>query len=54
MFMHIFIIIISYNLLILSIYLNLENAETVGGADLEDSVLTVPVWFTEKQRIELR
>eukprot|EP00794_Sanderia_malayensis_P012769 gene12769-14080_t len=31
----------------------LENAETVGGADLEDTVLTVPIWFTEKQRIEL-
>ncbi|XP_065052008.1 heat shock 70 kDa protein 14-like [Rhopilema esculentum] len=31
----------------------LENAEAIGGADLEDSVLTVPIWFTEKQRIEL-
>ena len=33
---------------------SLENAESVGGSDLEDTVLTVPVWFTEKQRIELR
>ena len=31
-----------------------ENAEAIGGADLEDSVITVPIWFTEKQRIELR
>ena len=31
-----------------------ENAESVGGADLEDTVLTVPFWFTEKQRIEIR
>ena len=34
-------------------FLYLENAELVGGSDLEDVVLAVPVNFSEEQRLSL-